>query len=447
MVPERTPLEAWIARKVTGSSSEMLTTKKLRDYQLNKLRETLDYVRAKSPFYRRHLPRHGVKADCSLLQPEDIAELPFTTAADLRRFGQEMLCVKASDIHRIVTLQTSGTTGPPKRVFFTEEDQELTLDFFHQGMLTMVKPGDRVLILLPGKVPGSVGELLQRGLARAGAEGFVHGPVGSPQAALEQMSRDKVNVLVGIPTQVLTLARVQKKAQVPLPPLHSVLLTTDHVPRSIVRELVKVWGCRVFNHYGMTEMGLGGGVDCQGLSGYHLREADLYFEIIDPLTDRPVRAGEFGEIVFTTLTRTGMPLIRYRTGDYSRFIVEACPCGTVLRSLERVGSRGGLDLGAGKLLSMADLDEVIFPRDGVLDFSARMAEEYGKMVLTLEILMDGPNPERVEQTIRQEVETHPAFQTLLEEGQLQVNLNFNADTAAYSGGNGTGKRMICDQRG
>ena len=447
MVPEKTPLEAWIARKVTGSSSEMLTTKKLRDYQLNKLGETLDYVRAKSSFYQRHLPRHGAKADCSLVQLEDIGALPFTTAADLRRFGQEMICVKGSDIHRIVTLQTSGTTGLPKRVFFTEEDQELTLDFFHQGMLTMVKPGDRVLILLPGKVPGSVGELLQRGLARAGAEGFVHGPVVTPQAALEQMNRDKVNVLVGIPTQVLTLARVQKKAQVTLPPLHSVLLTTDHVPRSIVRELVKVWGCQVFNHYGMTEMGLGGGVDCRGLSGYHLREADLYFEIIDPLTGRPVQAGEFGEIVFTTLTRTGMPLIRYRTGDYSHFIVDACPCGTVLRNLERVGSRDCLNLGAGKLLSMADLDEVIFPWDGVLDFSARMAEEYGKMVLTLEILMDGPNRERVEQTIRQEVETHPALRNLMEEGQLQVNLNFNADTAAYSGGNGTGKRMICDQRG
>ncbi|HHY27525.1 MAG TPA: phenylacetate--CoA ligase family protein, partial [Desulfitobacterium dehalogenans] len=155
MTPEKTPLESWIGRKITGSSSGVFTSECLKAYQLNKLGETLDYVREKSPFYQRHLGKN----DYTLTHLEDVAKLPFTMADDLRRFGQEMMCVKPSDIHRIVTLQTSGTTGQPKRVFFTEEDQELTLDFFHQGMLTMVKPGDRVLILLPGRVPGSVGEL------------------------------------------------------------------------------------------------------------------------------------------------------------------------------------------------------------------------------------------------------------------------------------------------
>lgn len=444
MVPEKTPLESWIARKVTDSGdSGVLTAKKLKDYQLNKLGETLDYVRQRSPFYQRHLAKNHYPP----ARLEDIGELPLTTADDLRRFGREMICVRPGDIHRIVTLQTSGTTGPPKRVFFTEEDQELTLDFFHQGMLTMIKPGDRVLILLPGKTPGSVGELLQQGVARAGAEGFVHGPLGTPRAALEQMIQDQVNVLVGIPTQILTLARVQKKAQVPVAPLRSVLLTTDHVPRSIVRELTEVWACQVFNHYGMTEMGLGGGVDCQGLSGYHLREADLYFEIIEPLTGQPVQEGQFGEVVFTTLTRTGMPLIRYRTGDYSRFRLEDCPCGTVLRNLERIGSRDRLALGDGKLLSMADLDEAVFPWDGVLNFSAVFTEEWGREVLSLELLMDGAVTERREQHIRKGIEAHPVMQPLLSRGWLQVKVTFTADPAACSGGNGTGKRMILDQRG
>ncbi|AFM00927.1 coenzyme F390 synthetase [Desulfitobacterium dehalogenans ATCC 51507] len=443
MTPEKTPLESWIGRKITGSSSGILASEGLKEYQLNKLGETLDYVREKSSFYQRHLG----KTDYTLTHLEDMAKLPFTTADDLRRFGQEMICVKPSDIHRIVTLQTSGTTGQPKRVFFTEEDQELTLDFFHQGMLTMVKHGDRVLILLPGRVPGSVGELLQRSLARAGAEGLAHGPVCNPQAALEHMIQDGVNVLVGIPTQILTLARVQKKMQVPIPPLRSVLLTTDYVPHSIVRELVKVWGCQVFNHYGMTEMGLGGGVDCQGFNGYHLREADLYFEIIDPSTSRPVQEGQSGEVVFTTLTRTGMPLIRYRTGDYSRFILEACPCGTVLRNLERVRSRDRVDLGAGKILSMADLDEAIFALDGVLNFSAVIAGECGKKILAIEVLMDGAVSERAKKMMLQAIETYPIIQSVLSSGQTQLALTFNTNTAAYSSEKGTGKRMILDQRG
>ncbi len=125
--------------------------------------------------------------------------------------------------------------------------------------------------------------------------------------------------LVGLPGQVLALVR--HPAAIMLPPgrIRSVLLSADYVPDAVVREIGRVWGCPVFNHYGMTEMGLGGGVDCRALTGYHLREADLYFEIVDPVDGRPLPEGESGEVVFTTLTRRGMPLIRYRTGRPGRF--------------------------------------------------------------------------------------------------------------------------------
>ena len=75
--------------------------------------------------------------------------------------------------------------------------------------------------------------------------------------------------------------------------------------------------------------------------GYHLRETDLYVEIVDPETGNPVLDGEPGEVVFTTLTRRGMPLIRYPTGDVSRFLPDPCPCGTVLKTLERIRNRLG----------------------------------------------------------------------------------------------------------
>ena len=114
------------------------------------------------------------------------------------------------------------------------------------------------------------------------------------------------------------------------------LLSADNVPDAISNELRRIWGCEVFTHYGMTEMGFGGGVECEARNGYHLREADLYIEIVDPETGRSVSQGDPGEVVFTTLTRRGMPLIRYRTGDVSRFVPGPCPCGTVLKTLARV---------------------------------------------------------------------------------------------------------------
>ena len=78
---------------------------------------------------------------------------------------------------------------------------------------------------------------------------------------------------------------------------------------------------------------------CRERAGYHPREADLFFEIVDPSTGEVLPDGVPGEIVFTTLTRRAMPLIRYRTGDFSRWIPEPCPCGSVLKRLGKVGDR------------------------------------------------------------------------------------------------------------
>jgi phenylacetate-coenzyme A ligase PaaK-like adenylate-forming protein len=95
----------------------------------------------------------------------------------------------------------------------------------------------------------------------------------------------------------------------------------------------------VYEHYGMTEMGLGGAMACEKRDGYHPREADLLFEIIDPCTGEVLPEGEYGEIVFTTLTRQAMPFIRYRTGDFSRWLPGLCGCGSILKRLDKVGDR------------------------------------------------------------------------------------------------------------
>ena len=84
------------------------------------------------------------------------------------------------------------------------------------------------------------------------------------------------------------------------------------------------FSCPVFTHYGMTEMGYGGGVECAALNGYHMREEDLYTEIIDPITRKNVPEGNYGEVVFTTFRREVMPLIRYRTGDIAGFLPKNC---------------------------------------------------------------------------------------------------------------------------
>jgi phenylacetate-coenzyme A ligase PaaK-like adenylate-forming protein len=339
----------------------------LESYQLLKLRETIALAREASPFYRKQL---AGSADVQSF--EDLAGLPFTVPADLQEDERRFLRVSPREIERVVTLQTSGTTAAPKRLHFTADDLERTVDFFHHGMATMVQPGDRVLILMPGELPGSVGDLLVKGLARLDVEGIVYGLVRDAGAVLDEIVKRKVNCLVGIPVQLLAVARHPATLMIPTGQLRSVLLSADYVPDAIVREISRVWGVEVFNHYGMTEMGLGGGVECAHLCGYHLRDADLLVEIVDPVSCEPLPDGVAGEVVFTTLTRQGMPLIRYRSGDLARFLPEPCPCGTVLRRLDRVSGRiaGTVHLGVDHRLNIADLDEVLFPLPFILNYQA-----------------------------------------------------------------------------
>jgi phenylacetate-coenzyme A ligase PaaK-like adenylate-forming protein len=376
------------------------------------------------------------------------ARVPFTTAADLIRHGERFFCGSLDDIERVVTLFSSGTTAPPKRIYLTREDLNHTLDFFAVGMAGIVSPGDRVLILLPGDRPDSVGDLLKRGLARIGCDGVPHGPVRDPAETLSVIGAQGIDALVGIPVQVLSLARAADAGiRGAGTRVRKVLLTTDHVPLAIRRAVEAAWPCRVFNHYGMTEMGLGGGVECAAREGYHLREADLYIEIVDTETGAALPDGATGEIVFTTLTRRGMPLIRYRTGDLGRFLTEPCPCGSILRRLARVRTRvdGRIPLGPNQAITLADLDEAVFPIPWVINFQAALTGDAGMAVLNLACRVTSRAPEGAEDAVRTAVGRIAAVGPAGVAGRLQIGVTC-ADALSLPVSTGAGKRVLTDNR-
>ncbi len=334
-------------------------------YTGEKLVQNLEYVMANSPFYKQ---KFGEFAAAKCRANGEWSKLPFTTADDLKAHEKAFLCVSPSQISRIVTLETSGTTGKPKRIYFTEEDQQLTVDFFDHGMRLIVDETDTVLILMGTGSPGSIGQLLASGLERLGARSIEYGvPFRSEKGAdagigdekkelkyiskadeakaiLELIRTEKVTSIVASPTHMIALARAAEKAEDEIY-LRSILLSGEFVPAQTVMKLEEVFQCTVFEHYGMTEMGLGCAVSCGYSRGYHIREADIYIELINPLTGELVEEvsnrntpgfSNYGEIVFSTLTRKGMPFIRYRTGDFSRWILGDCPCGSSLKRLDKV---------------------------------------------------------------------------------------------------------------
>jgi phenylacetate-coenzyme A ligase PaaK-like adenylate-forming protein len=205
--------------------------------------------------------------------------------------------------------------------------------------------------------------------------------------------------------------------------IHSVLLSTDYVAEAVADAIEKAWGCQVYRHYGMTEMGLGGAVECGARCGYHFREADLLVEIVDPQTRHPVPNGTPGEIVFTTLTREGMPLIRYGTGDRAAFKQGTCPCGTALRTLDVVRGRwqDRLSLGSDAPLWIGHLDEALFGVEDVLCYQAalRPAHDIEHLMLYIAVREGGDFP-ALEEHIRQAVSSLPAVREACRDGRLKV---------------------------
>ena len=238
MIP-LTPLEAWIGNRISGPGEPApLTWAGLRRYQLDKLQGLIDYVRVQSPFYRRHLAGLSGK---SIRKWNDIASLSFTTQSDLQTDSLQFLCVSQDSIERVVTLPVFAPAANPRRLFFTREDLEQTVDFFHHGMYTLVGPGDQALILMPGAKPDSVGDLLHRGLRRLSVPSLVHGPVVDPVQTAEIILKNRITSLVGIPTQVLALARCLPDENRLKGLISTVLLSSDYVSRALVDVLERTW--------------------------------------------------------------------------------------------------------------------------------------------------------------------------------------------------------------
>jgi phenylacetate-coenzyme A ligase PaaK-like adenylate-forming protein len=267
-----------------------------------------------------------------------------------------MLCVSQSEIENIVTYNTSGTTDNPKRIFFSREDLAATAEFFTYGMQEFTKPGDSVLILFPGKKEGSIGSLLEKALLSFGAVPINYGLITDYDDAIGFIAEKKINVITGLPRQVLQLSALLKEKGRNIEGIHSVLLSADYAARSLIDRIEKNLNCTVYEHYGMTETCFGGGVQSASRQGFHMRSADFLYEIT-----------ESGEIVFTSLIKGAMPLIRLKTGDTANFIKDAYPYPRLGKVTPRAAEK--------EYFNTVALSEALYKIENILDFQAEYANE------------------------------------------------------------------------
>ena len=360
--PESMPrIDALIAEQ---EGLERVDRETIEAIQLKKLNRLLAREKKRGAFYG-DLPER-------LFSLADLSSLPFTTDEQLASNAPGLLLRSQSEISRVLSDATSGTTGAAKRVFYTEGDCARTVELFMAGLGELIFPGSVTMILFPFTGPFGLGELIAEAVSRLGARPLKLGAAGTYGEWSEIMEREKPDSFVGMPVQLLRLLRVCGRGS-----LRRALVSGDLCPAAVMESCEELLGSRLFPHYGSREMALGGAITCPAHAGMHLRENHVIAEIVDE-DGKTLPAGEYGELVITTIGMEAMPLIRYRTGDYTRVIPGRCPCGSETLRLDAVSRRDGGE-------EMAALDETLFRLPFVADYRAE--RQNGR--LCLEILTCG----------------------------------------------------------
>jgi len=302
-------------------AAERMSVDELRALQLDRLRWTLRYAYANVPFYRNKFDAAGVSPqDCRSLA--DLASFPVTTKDDLREnYPAGLFAVPVAELRRIHA--SSGTTGQPTVVGYTQADLDIWSDLMARSIRAAGgRPGDMVHVAYGyGLFTGGLGA--HYGAERLGCT-VIPASGGMTGRQVRLIADLRPRVIMVTPTYMLTILDEFDRGGLDAraSSLEIGIFGAEPWTEQMRAELEERAGLHAVDIYGLSEvMGPGVAVECvETKDGLTVWEDHFYPELIDPLTGAPAAAGERGEILFTSLTKQGMPLIRYRTKDLTRLL-------------------------------------------------------------------------------------------------------------------------------
>jgi phenylacetate-CoA ligase len=291
------------------------------------------------PFYRQRLKAAGLGPG-DAVTPEGLFSLPMTTKADLRdQYPFGLLCVPEDRIARVHA--TSGTKGKPTVVAYTAADLRTWAELAARMLAAAgCRRGDVWYVASGyGLFTGGLGA--HYGVERVGAT-VVPASGGNTARLLALMADIRPTGIHCIPSYMLRLAEVAREGGIDPRSLglrHG-SFGGETWTEPLRRRIEDLYGMVACDVYGLSECyGPGVAYECQAKDGLHLAADHMLAEIVNPATGKPLPEGETGELVLTTLTKQAMPLLRYRTGDLTRFLPGTCACGRTLRRIARIGGR------------------------------------------------------------------------------------------------------------
>ena len=319
---------------------EYLSREEIEKLQLVRLKKTVERIFEKSPFYKKMFKEIGFKPS-RLKSLKDLSSLPFTQRKDLRNnFPYGFLTVS---LQKVVRLHTStGTTGKPKAVFFTQKDLDQASELIARSMkMTGAKREDIFQNMMSyGLFTG--GLIFHYGAEKLGLLVIPSG-AGNTERQLELMRDFRTTIVHITPSYALYLADVMEEKglnpKVDLS-LRLAYLGAEPYSEETRKKIEKIFNLNAYNSYGLSEMnGPGVAFECEEKEGMHLWEDNFIPEIINPSTGEILEDGEEGELVLTSINREAMPILRYRTGDLTFLYPQKCRCGRTHRRISRIKGR------------------------------------------------------------------------------------------------------------
>ncbi|MGB9845646.1 phenylacetate--CoA ligase family protein [Methanothermobacter tenebrarum] len=323
---------------IWNEEMECISRDDLKELQLKRLQETIKRVYENVPYYKKKLEENNIYPE-DIESLEDIKRLPYTTKEDLRRvypFG--MFAVPKKEIIEVHT--SSGTTGKPVVSSYTKEDIEIWGEVMARGLTMMGVTEDDIIQNTHGYGLFTGGFGVHYGAQRIGAT-VIPISTGQTRRQIEIMKDFGTTVMIFTPSYGLYLSEVaEEEGYNPREfQLKAIGFGAEMWTEEMRRELEKRFNAPAFNIYGLTEIiGPGVAMECPEKDGLHIFEDHFYPEIINSKGE-PLPPGKRGELVITTLTRVGMPIIRFRTKDITSINYTECGCGRTLARISRITGR------------------------------------------------------------------------------------------------------------
>ena len=312
---------------IWNTNKECMSVEQRREIQGRRLHRIVEYVYHNVPFYREKLQALDIRP-AEINSIDDIVKLPFTTKQDLRdNYPFGLQAAPQSEIIRIHA--SSGTTGNPTIVGYTRKDVGVWSECMARCLTAYGITRDDIFSVAYGYGLFTGGLGVHYGVENLGAA-VVPASTGNTEKHVRLLRDLGITGIACTPSYALHLAETMEKMGLDRSEIKLRIGAFGAEPwtENMRHEIEERLGLKAYNLYGLSEiMGPCVSYECEAQCGSHINEDHYFPEIVDPVTLEPVPAGETGELVFTTLTKEGMPLLRYRTRDLCSLMPGECSCG------------------------------------------------------------------------------------------------------------------------